>query len=103
MISRSRGGPLPQPHAARRRRRHPTTGSWSSGAPTCTTIPTSPTPEFLVRHLPGVDAHQKVRPQLPALAPAFTRDFLAGRVVTVQGWQLSRAEARAAAAVALGR
>jgi len=59
--------------------------------------------DFLVGHLPGVDAHQKVRPQLPALAPAFTRDYLAGRVVTVQGWQLSRAEARAAAAVALGR
>ena len=59
--------------------------------------------DFLVGHLPGVNAHQKVRPQLPALAPAFTRDYLAGRVVTVQGWQLSRAEARAAAAVALGR
>ena len=59
--------------------------------------------DFLVGHLPGVDAHRKVRPQLPALAPAFTRDYLAGRVVSVQGWQLSRAEARAAAAVALGR
>jgi hypothetical protein len=29
-------------------------------------------------------------------------DFTAGRVVSVEGWQLSRTEARAAAAVALG-
>jgi hypothetical protein len=59
--------------------------------------------DFLVRHLPGVDPHHKVRPQLPDLTPAAERDFDAGRTVTVQGWQLSQTEARGAAAVALGR
>ena len=57
---------------------------------------------FLVARLPGVDPTRRVRHQLPALAPAITADFVAGRVVTVQGWQLSRTEARAAAAVTLG-
>jgi hypothetical protein len=59
--------------------------------------------EFLLRHLPDLDAERKVRPQLPDLAPAVARDLRAGRVVSVQGWQLSQSEARAAAAVALGR
>lgn len=58
--------------------------------------------KFLLAHLPGIDTATAVRPQLPALASAFTRDFEAGRVVSVQGWQLSRTEGRAAAAVALG-
>jgi hypothetical protein len=57
---------------------------------------------FLLAHLPGIDAQQPVRGQLRSLLPTAARDFGAGRVVTVQGWQLSRTEARAAAAVALG-
>ena len=59
-------------------------------------------PTFLLAHLPGIDTSRGVRSQMPTLVPAITRDFAAGRVVTVQGWQLSRTEARAAAAVALG-
>ena len=39
---------------------------------------------------------------MPTLVPSITQDFETGRVITVQGWQLSRTEARAAAAVALG-
>jgi hypothetical protein len=58
--------------------------------------------KFLLARLPGIDSKQRVRPQMPALVPAFTEDFASGHVVTVQGWQLSRTEARAAAAVALG-
>ena len=58
--------------------------------------------KFLLAHLPGIDASAPVRPQLPALALAITKDFEAGRVVSLQGWQLSRTEGRAAAAVALG-
>jgi hypothetical protein len=58
--------------------------------------------DFLLARLPGIDRKQPLRPQMPALVPSFTRDYRAGRVVTVQGWQLSRTEARAAAAVALG-
>jgi hypothetical protein len=57
---------------------------------------------FLLAQLPGIDARRPVRAQLPSLASAFADDFAAARVVTVQGWQLSRTEARAAAAVALG-
>ena len=60
-------------------------------------------PNFLVRHLPGVDPKRAVRTQLPALDPAVARDLRTGNVVSVQGWQLSRTEARAAAAVARGR
>lgn len=59
--------------------------------------------DFLVQRLPGVDAGQPVRPQLPALDPAAVADFRSGRVVGVDGWLLSRTEARGAAAVALGR
>ena len=58
--------------------------------------------EVLLGRLPGVDTTSDLRTQLPALSGAITKDFRAGRVVTVQGWQLSRTEARAAAAVALG-
>jgi hypothetical protein len=58
--------------------------------------------KYLLAHLPGIDTSRDVRTQLPALQPAVTADFTAGRVVSVQGWQLSRTEARAAAAVALG-
>ena len=58
--------------------------------------------EFLLTRLPGIDPTQRVRPQMPTLVPAITQDFETGRVITVQGWQLSRTEARAAAAVALG-
>lgn len=57
----------------------------------------------LVRRLRGVDPQRKIRPQLATLAPAIADDFAAGRVVTVQGWQLAITEARAAAAVSLGR
>ncbi len=57
---------------------------------------------FLLARLPGIDTTQGLRPQLPNLSPAITEDFRSGRVVTVQGWQLARTEARAAAAVALG-
>jgi hypothetical protein len=57
---------------------------------------------FLLAHLPGIDATQPVRGQLPSLARPAALDFGAGQVVTVQGWQFSRTEARAAAAVALG-
>jgi hypothetical protein len=60
-------------------------------------------PDTLVGQLPGIDPARKVRPQLPALTPAADQDFGAGRVVSVQGWQLSQSEARAAAAVARGR
>jgi hypothetical protein len=52
--------------------------------------------------LPGLDATQPVRPQLPTLAPASVGDFEAGRVVFVDGWHLADTEARASAAVALG-
>jgi hypothetical protein len=58
--------------------------------------------KFLLDRLPGIDTTRDVRSQLPALSAAITDDFRAGRLVTVQGWQLSRTEARAAAAVALG-
>lgn len=58
--------------------------------------------DFLVRRLPGIDPERGVRRQMRSLAPAIKDDFLSGRVVFVQGWQLSRTEARAAAAVALG-
>ncbi len=58
--------------------------------------------KILLGHLPGIDAGQGVRAQMPSLVPTITEDFDAGRVVTVQGWQLSRTEARAAAAIALG-
>ncbi len=58
--------------------------------------------KFLLDRLPGIDATRDVRAQLPGLSATITEDFNAGRVVTVQGWQLSRTEARAAAAVALG-
>jgi len=58
--------------------------------------------DFLLARLPGINRKRPLRPQMPALAPSFTQDYRAGRVVTVQGWQLSRTEARAAAAVALG-
>jgi hypothetical protein len=58
--------------------------------------------KYLLAHLPGIDATRDVRSQLPALQPAVVADFTAGRVVSVEGWQLSRTEARAAAAVALG-
>jgi hypothetical protein len=65
--------------------------------------PSESNADRLVRKLPGVDARRKVRPQLGTLAAAIADDFHAGRVVTVQGWQLALTEARAAAAVALGR
>ena len=52
--------------------------------------------------LPGLDASQPVRPQMPALAPASVGDFEAGRVVFVDGWHLAVTEARASATVALG-
>ncbi len=58
--------------------------------------------KFLLARLPDIDPTQRVRPQMPTLVPAITQDFETGRVITVQGWQLSRTEARAAAAVALG-
>ncbi len=58
----------------------------------------------LVRQLPGVRATTRaVRPQLPGLASTIVDDFDAGRVVNVDGWELARTEARAAAAIALGR
>jgi hypothetical protein len=57
---------------------------------------------FLLARLPGIDPKRRVLRQLQALTPAIAEDFQAGRVVTVTGWQLSRTEARAAAAVALG-
>jgi hypothetical protein len=52
--------------------------------------------------LPGLDASQPVRPQLPDLAPVAVGDFGAGRVVDVDGWHLALTEARASAAIALG-
>jgi len=58
--------------------------------------------KFLLARLPGIDPTQRVRPQMPTLVPSITQDFETGRVITVQGWQLSRTEARVAAAVALG-
>lgn len=65
--------------------------------------PTESDANRLVRRLPGVDPHRRIRAQMAALGPAIADDFRAGRVVTVQGWQLAVTEARAAAAVALGR
>jgi hypothetical protein len=65
--------------------------------------PTEDDADFLVAHLPGIDPTRTVRPQLPALDPAVGQDFAAGRIVSVDGWQLSLTEARAAAAVARGR
>jgi hypothetical protein len=59
--------------------------------------------DFLVRRLAGIDPGRPIRPQFPDLAPAVAADFEAGRVVSVDGWQLSRTAARAAAAVAKGR
>jgi len=58
--------------------------------------------KYLLAHLPGIDAARDVRSQLPALQPAVVADFTVGRVVSVEGWQLSYTEAIAAAAVALG-
>jgi hypothetical protein len=59
--------------------------------------------DFLVRHLPGVDPAEPVRPQLPQLASTVAQDFGAGRVVSVDGWELAQTEARGAGAVASGR
>ena len=66
------------------------------------TVPKEADRRFLLRALPGVDASRPVRQQLPSLQTASRADFDAGRVASVQGWQLSLTEARAAAAVALG-
>jgi hypothetical protein len=52
--------------------------------------------------VPGLDPARAVRGQLPAVVPTATADFAAGRTVVVDGWLLAVAEARAAAAVALG-
>lgn len=52
--------------------------------------------------LPGLDAAQPVRPQLPAMVAPSIADFEAGRIVFVDGWHLALTEARASAAVALG-
>jgi hypothetical protein len=56
----------------------------------------------LKRAVPGLAGDGSVRERLPDLAGVVADDFAAGRVVTVDGWQLAASEARAAAAVALG-
>ena len=58
---------------------------------------------LLLRELPGMRSTHAVRPQLPGLTSTIVDDFDAGRVVNVDGWELARTEARAAAAIALGR
>jgi len=58
---------------------------------------------LLLRELRGVRSAHPVRPQLPRLTSTIVSDFDAGRVVNVDGWELARTEARAAAAIALGR
>ena len=58
---------------------------------------------LLLRELPGVRSAHPVRPQLPRLTNTIVSDFDAGRVVNVDGWELAGTEARAAAAIALGR
>lgn len=57
---------------------------------------------FLLRNLPDVDTTRPVVVQLPALQRPIVDDFVAGRFVSVLGWQLAVTEARAAALVALG-
>ena len=81
----------------------PTDGVVALGRAYLDEHPREDDPDFLVRHLPGIDPARKVRPQLPELDPAVGSDLQAGRVVSVQGWQLSLTEARGAAAVARGR
>ena len=56
----------------------------------------------LLRQLPDVRSAHAVRPQLPRLTSTIVADFDTGRVVNVDGWELARTEARAAAAIALG-
>jgi hypothetical protein len=56
----------------------------------------------LVREVPQLEEGEGARARLPELTVAVSDDFAAGRMVTVDGWQLSASEARAAAAVALG-
>ena len=56
----------------------------------------------LLRQLPEVRSAHAVRPQLPRLTSTIVADFDTGRVVNVDGWELARTEARAAAAIALG-
>ena len=60
-------------------------------------------PTRLLRQLPAVRSAHPVRPQLPRLTSTIVADFDTGRVVNVDGWELARSEARAAAAIALGR
>jgi len=50
----------------------------------------------------GLDPTKPVRDQLPAIGTASSAEFTLGTTVAVDGWLLSRSEARAAAAVALG-
>jgi len=82
--------------------RQPADGVVALGKAYLKTHPGEADLELLLRRLPGVDATRDLRTQLPALSGAISKDFRVGRLVTVQGWQLSRTEARAAAAVALG-
>ncbi len=57
---------------------------------------------FLTAQLPGAGAGTSVRKLLPDLTGQVADDFAAGRIVSVQGWQLALTEARASAAIALG-
>jgi hypothetical protein len=58
--------------------------------------------DTLLRRLDGVNGNTSLRAQMPAMQGAIEADFEAERVVAVHGWWLSRTEARASAAVALG-
>jgi hypothetical protein len=51
--------------------------------------------------LSGARSAADVRAALPAIAAAAAADFASGEVVQIEGWRLTRTEARAAAAVEL--
>jgi hypothetical protein len=53
--------------------------------------------------VPGLRRGQPVVEQLPGLEPKVTSDFARRRTVSIDGWHLSRTEARVAALHALGR
>ncbi len=64
-------------------------------------VPEEASEEALTAKLPAIDADVAVEPQIAVLRSRIESDFATGDVLTVDGWLLSRTEARAAALVAL--
>jgi hypothetical protein len=58
--------------------------------------------DALFDRVPGLNRQQPVVEQLPALQATVTSDFARRRTVSIDGWRLSRTEARVAALHALG-